>query len=92
MSFKDAVNKSVKRWFLNKDGEISFTKVGVEVAAVGGAVVTLPASLAAVGLTVAIPPVVILGAKLAVFFGSMMAGTGARDAMDKSKTDHITVK
>jgi hypothetical protein len=74
----------IKTYCLNADGRISLTKVGLQLAAAGTALVALPASFAAVGIVIAIPAAVLVGAKYAIIIGGLLAGTGARNAVDKS--------
>ena len=74
----------IKTYCLNADGKISLTKVGLQLAAAGTALVALPASFAAVGIVIAIPAAVLVGAKYAIIVGGLLAGTGARNAVDKS--------
>ena len=81
MGFKDIVNKSFKRWFLNSENEISFTKIGIELVSIGGLIVAVPT----LGIGLAVPAAVLAGAKLTIAIGTILAGTGARDAMDKNK-------
>lgn len=84
MDFKKFIDANFKRWFLNSDGNISFTKVGLQVAAIGAAVATFPATMAAAGVVVALPAAVIVASKYAVILGTLMAGTGAKDTVDKA--------
>jgi hypothetical protein len=91
MSLKDTFNGLIKTYCLNADGKISLTKIGLQIAAAGTAIVAFPASMAAVGLTIAVPPLVLVGAKYAMILGGLIAGTGARNAADKNAEKVVDV-
>ena len=84
MSIKQSTDKLYRQFFLNADGKVSVTKIGLQVAAAGGAIVAFPASMAAVGVTVILPPAVALAAKWAIGLGIWIAGNRAKDTLDAS--------
>jgi hypothetical protein len=86
MTLKKNLSNLAKRWLLNSSGEISFTKIGAELASVAGVIVGLPQAMFAVGIThIVIPIIVVELAKLVLVVGSLTAVVGARDALDKIK-------
>ena len=85
MSIKTFIDAQYKQWFLNAKGEVSFTKLGLQLAAVSGAIITFPASAAAIGIAVVVPPAIIAGAKLAGIIGLTLAGVRAKDTLDEVK-------
>lgn len=84
MSIKKTTDKLYKQFFLNADGKVSVTKIGLQVAAAGGAIVAFPASMAAVGITVVLPPALALAAKWAIGIGTYIAANRAKDTLDAS--------
>lgn len=85
MTIKKVIDKNYRQFFLNDEGKISVTKIGIQLAAAGAAVVAFPVSMAAVGVTVALPPIVILGAKWATGLGLFIAANRAKDTIDAGK-------
>lgn len=84
MSFKTFIDKAYKTLFINADGKPSLTKAGLIIGGIGTGIAAFPASMAAAGITVAIPPLVILGAKYAAGIGVFLTGIGGRNALDKN--------
>jgi len=84
-----AFNAFIKKTFLRENGTVSTAKVGMAIAATGGAILGAPASVVAIGaacgvtLVVVLPVAVATGAKIAVGIGTYIAGLGIRDAQDK---------
>lgn len=94
MSIKSMFNAFIKKTFLRDDGTVSTTKVGLAIAGASTAILTLPASVTAIaatagitGVSIVLPAVVVSTAKVAGLIGGWIAGLGARDALDKSKSD-----
>jgi hypothetical protein len=86
MWFKNIVNATFKRWILNSDGAVSLTKIGLNVAGAGAAILAVPT----LGLGIAVPAAILTAAKLACVIGGMLAGTGAKDTADKN-ADKVVV-
>jgi hypothetical protein len=73
----------LKNLVTDKDGNISTTKIGAGVAAVGTAVVGFPTAMAAAGVIVVLPVAIMTGAKVAMAVGGYIAVIGGRNAIDK---------
>jgi hypothetical protein len=78
---KDALLKTLKKWFLNEQGEISLMKIGAEIVGIAGIVIMIP-TLELVSIKV--PTEVIDIAKIVCLFGGVTAAVGARNAMGKN--------
>ena len=84
--FTKFINSTYKTLFLNAEGKISLTKAGAQIGAIGVAIATFPASMAAVGITVALPAAAVLAAKYLTGLGTVLTIVGARNAADKTGT------
>lgn len=76
-------NALIKKYFLNKKGEISTTKIGGELMGLAAIIIAIPT----MGLGVAVPVAVMTAAKFALAIGGMTAINGARDAIDNKKDE-----
>jgi hypothetical protein len=80
------LNKMYKQFFINGKGEVSITKIALQAAAAGAAILAFPASMTAVGITIVLPPAVTLAAKAAVGIGVWIAGNRVKDSVDAGRT------
>lgn len=80
-------DQQYKQWFLNGKGEFSITKVCIQISVISGAIVALPGSMAAVGVSLVIPPAIIAGAKVAGMISIALAGMRAKDTIDEAKKE-----
>jgi hypothetical protein len=79
------LNKLYKQFFLNGSSKVSITKIAIQAAAAGAAVLAFPASMTAVGITIVLPPAVTLAAKAAVGIGVWIAGNRVKDSVDAGR-------
>ena len=71
----------LKKLFLNAQNQISWTKVGGALVGITGTIIALPAA------GVALPLVLVADAKVVLAIAATIGIAGARDALDKNKTD-----
>ena len=79
------------KMLLNEKGEVSFMKLGAGMLSLSGFVLSLPATLPTIGISMAIPAAVIVAAKLIGLAGLYIGGSGARDALGAKGTTVINM-
>jgi hypothetical protein len=79
--------KYIKKMLLNENGELSFSKLGVQMAGIGGFIITLPT----MDLGIVVPVGLLAAGKIMVGAGLMIAGAGARDAMTAGKSTTVNI-
>lgn len=77
---KNALKKTIEKWFLNEQGEISMTKIGAEITGLAAMVLIVPTLDLSV---IQIPQAIIDLAKIAAAIGGTTAVVGARNAGKK---------